>query len=152
MKIYRRDRRTGKTTQLIKESHDKWRYIICANHQRAGEISKLAQQMGLDIPFPITVGELPIRSQFIKQVLVDDVEDVLQSMIGKPIDACTTSCEIECMINEEALLQFLEGERYLLSDNDDTEAFEKAHQYELGSNRMIEKIIEVIHNDTKTRR
>lgn len=94
MKIYRRDRQSGKTTQLIKESNEKWRYIVCANHQRAENISNLAQKMGLDIPYPITVGELPIRSPFIKQVLIDDVEDVLETIVGKPIDTCTTSCDI----------------------------------------------------------
>lgn len=55
------------------------------------------------------------------------------------------------MINEEALIKFLEGERYLLSDNDNTEAYEKAHQYELGNNRMIEKTIDWIYSAMKLR-
>ena len=95
MKIYRRDRQKGKTTKLIRESHDTWIYIICANRQRAENISKLAMKLDIDIPYPITVSELPIKSNFIRKVLVDDVEDVLFSIIGKEIITCTTSCEID---------------------------------------------------------
>lgn len=95
MKIYRRDRQRGKTTKLIHESHDTWTYIICANRQRAEHISKLAMKLNIDIPYPITVNELPIKSPFIEKVLIDDVEDVLFSIIGKQIITCTTSCEID---------------------------------------------------------
>lgn len=97
MKIRRRDRRSGKTTELIKESHDKWLYIVCADSKRAEDISTLAMALDMDIPYPITLNELPIRSHFIKKVLVDDVEDILRYIIGKPIETCTTSCEVDIL-------------------------------------------------------
>lgn len=54
------------------------------------------------------------------------------------------------MINEEALINFLEGQRYILSD-DTSESFEKEHQYELGNNRMIEKTLDWIYSTKKIR-
>lgn len=52
------------------------------------------------------------------------------------------------MINEEALIKYLEGERYLLPD-DNSESFEKEHQFELGNNRMIEKTLDWIYSARK---
>lgn len=98
MKIYIRDRRSGKTTDLIKESNEKWLYIVCANHLRAEYINRLAMKLDIDIPHPITVSELPIRSPFIDKVLIDDVEDVLECIIGKQVETCTTSCEVDMLL------------------------------------------------------
>ncbi|MBY6932275.1 replicase [Clostridium botulinum] len=95
MKIIRANRGTGKTTELVKRSNKEWKYIICKDRQRVEVIVKTSNKLGLDIPFPITVSELPLRSSFIKSVLIDDIEDVLQYVIGKKVDCVTTSCEIE---------------------------------------------------------
>lgn len=95
MKIIRGDRRSGKTTELIKKSHDEWKYIVCRDRQRVKFIESYAREMNIDIPFPIEIRELPLKSNFIKSVLIDDIEDVLEYIIGKPIDYATTSCEIE---------------------------------------------------------
>ncbi|ACD24501.1 replicase [Clostridium botulinum] len=95
MKIIRANRGKGKTTELVKHSNKEWKYIICKDRQRVELIVKTSQKLGLDIPFPITVAELPLRSPFIKSVLIDDIEDVLQYLIGKKIDYITTSCDIE---------------------------------------------------------
>jgi len=103
MKILRTDRQMGKTGLLIKKSHDEWRYIICKDRQRVEVIQSMAVEMKLYIPFPIMVDELPLLSHNIKEVLVDDIEDVLEYMIGKKIELATTSCKIitkEDCINE----------------------------------------------------
>ncbi|WP_312286695.1 hypothetical protein [Terrisporobacter sp.] len=94
MKILNLDRGKGKTTELIKVSNEKWIYIVCADRKRAENISRMAMEMSLNIPFPITVNELPIRSPYIKEVLLDDVEDVLTRLIRKPVLIATTSCGI----------------------------------------------------------
>jgi hypothetical protein len=78
----------GKTTELIKVANEKGMYIVCASRQRAKYVADL------DIPYPISVDELPIRSQFIKEVLVDDIEDVLSALIRKPIYQATSSLEL----------------------------------------------------------
>lgn len=95
MKIIRADRRQGKTTELVKISNKEWKYIVCKDEQRLDVIVETANRLGLDIPYPITVRELPISGgSFIKSVLIDDIEDVLQLLIGRPIDYVTTSCEL----------------------------------------------------------
>lgn len=86
---------SGKTTQLIKMAHRENLYIVCANQQRVTEIVRLAKKMEMDIPFPLTAEELPLRSSYIKEVLVDDIEDVLQYLIRKPIKMATTSMTVK---------------------------------------------------------
>ena len=96
MRIIRANRGGGKTTELVKESNREWKYIVCKDQQRLDIIMETANHLGLDIPFPITVRELPIsRGSFIKSVLIDDLEDILPMFIGRHIDIATTSCEIK---------------------------------------------------------
>ncbi|MPQ32455.1 replicase [Clostridium estertheticum] len=95
MKIIRVNRGNGKTTELVKKSNKEWQYIICKDEQRVQIIMETAKWLKLDIPFPIIIKELPLRSIHIESVLVDDLDDVLESIIGKRIDYATTSCEIE---------------------------------------------------------
>lgn len=95
MKIIKAHRGQGKTTELIKRSNKEWKYIICADIKRVELISTMARGLGLDIPYPIAVRELPLSNgSFIKSVLIDDIEDVLQCLIGKKVDCITTSSEI----------------------------------------------------------
>jgi len=96
LKIIMAPRGRGKTTELIKISNKEWKYIVCVNAQRVDNVAKMAQEMGLAIPYPITVRELPMsRGSFIESVLIDDIEDVLFQLIGKPVDCVTAlSCEI----------------------------------------------------------
>ena len=96
VKIIRADRGQGKTTKLVKMSNKEWKYIVCKDTQRVDVIVKIANKLGLDIPYPITIRELPIsQGSYIKSVLIDDIEDVLPYIIGRRIDYATTSCEIE---------------------------------------------------------
>lgn len=55
MKIISKERRSGKTTELIKISNKEWIYIVCADRNRVENIMALARKMNLDIPYPITV-------------------------------------------------------------------------------------------------
>lgn len=84
----------GKTTELIKLANAKHLYIICASRQRVEHIAQLARELKLDIPFPISISELPLRSGYIKEVLVDDIEDVLSMLIGKNVKAATTNMKM----------------------------------------------------------
>ena len=94
MKIINLDRGQGKTTELVKISNKEWKYIVCKNQQRLDIIMDVAEKLGLDIPFPITIKELPLKSRFIESVLIDDIEDVLSTLIGKQVDVITTSGEL----------------------------------------------------------
>lgn len=103
MKILRADRGQGKTTELVKMSNKEWKYIVCRDTQRVDVIVKIANKLGLDIPYPITIKELPIRQgSYIKNVLIDDIEDVLKYIVGRGIDYATTSCEVEELPSEHS--------------------------------------------------
>lgn len=95
IKILSASKGKGKTTELVKLSNEKWLYIICRDRQRVDNIVSVANSLGLDIPYPITLRELPLNSRFIDSVLIDDLEDVIESLIGKRIELSTTSCKIE---------------------------------------------------------
>jgi hypothetical protein len=85
----------GKTTELIKVSNEKWLYIVCASKQRVNHVADLASKMELDIPYPISVEELRLNSPYIKEVLLDDLEGVFVSLVGKPIYQASTSLELK---------------------------------------------------------
>lgn len=58
-KIYASGRGTGKTTALIEEcSKYNHALIVVPNKARALNVAKMAREMMLDIPFPITFSEL----------------------------------------------------------------------------------------------
>ena len=88
-------RACGKTTELIKKANKEHLYIVCANRERLRVITQMADHMELDIPFPITIKELPLRSPHIKEVLIDDIEAVLYQLIRKPILMASTSLEFK---------------------------------------------------------
>ncbi|WP_310877054.1 hypothetical protein [Priestia megaterium] len=87
----------GKTKRLIEISSENNTYIVCADQNRLKHIVNMAKKMGLDIPFPITVSELPLRGSFIKEVLVDDAEDVLAAFIGRRVKVASTSMELNSL-------------------------------------------------------
>lgn len=97
----------GKTTTLIKKAHEEQLYIICANKNMAQVTFKQAKDMGLDIPFPVSVEELrsnSLSSLRIDKVLIDEVELVLQMLIGVDVKAMSTSYkmnELESFRKEE---------------------------------------------------
>lgn len=100
VKIIRADRGQGKTTKLVKMSNKEWKHIVCKDTQRVDVIVDVANKLGLDIPYPITIRELPIsQGSYVKSVLIDDIEDILQYIIGCWVDYATTSCEIEKLIS-----------------------------------------------------
>ncbi|PHA62885.1 hypothetical protein [Bacillus wiedmannii] len=86
----------GKTTSLIKRASKENLYIVCATKQRAKYVVDKARTMGLDIPFPITISELPLN-RYMKEVLVDDSEDVLSALIGRKVVGASTSLELKSL-------------------------------------------------------
>jgi len=82
-------RRSGKTTKLIKYASENGLYIVCADKKRVKIIADQAKEMGVDLRYPICLSELPLRSRFIKKVCIDDVHDILERIIGVPVDVMT---------------------------------------------------------------
>lgn len=87
----------GKTTELIKAAHENNLYIVCANKERARHVANLSRKMGLSIPYPIAAEEFPLKGTQIKEVIVDDIEDVLFSLIRKPISMASSSLELKTL-------------------------------------------------------
>jgi hypothetical protein len=59
MKIISAGRGQGKTAKLVEISSKEWKHILCKDKQRVDVIIKTAERLGLDIPHPITIRELP---------------------------------------------------------------------------------------------
>lgn len=84
----------GKTTMAILESHATGHYIVCANRRMADNTFRFAKQLGYTIPFPLSVSDTRFRftdgrKQSNEPVIIDDVEMILQAMLGCPIDTIT---------------------------------------------------------------
>ena len=81
-----------KTEKLIKISHDTGKYIVALNRQRVDNIWKIAREMQLNIPFPITLDELTKWGNWkwssISRdwILMDDAHHILQALIPVEID------------------------------------------------------------------
>lgn len=86
----------GKTTELIKKAHEEHLYILCVDRRRVFFIADMAKEMGLQIPFPISIDEIPLRG-YMNGILVDDVEDVLSALIRKPIIMASTNMELKAL-------------------------------------------------------
>lgn len=75
------DRRSGKTTELIKESARTGAYIVVPTRNDARNVFGAAKEMGLNIPYPLTVNEMIYESPssyiFQKGILIDDLEEVI---------------------------------------------------------------------------
>lgn len=84
----------GKTTMAILESHATGHYIVCANRKMADNTFRFAKQLGYTIPFPLSV--LDTRFRFPdgrkysdEPVIIDNVEMVLESLLGCPVETIT---------------------------------------------------------------
>ena len=87
-------RRFGKTTMAILESHATGHYIVCASRKLADNTFRFAKELGYTIPYPLSVSDTRFRftdghKQLNEPVIIDDVEMILQAMLGCPIDTIT---------------------------------------------------------------
>jgi hypothetical protein len=90
IKIGRRD--SGKTVELIKQSAETGYYIICFSNTEANRVAKVARDMGLKIPYPLSAHEFMSQQYFyrgIKGFLIDNIDLVFNSMSSVPIIAAT---------------------------------------------------------------
>lgn len=82
------ERCSGKTTRLIERSAKEGIYILAPTKNTARCIADQAKEMGLDIPFPLTVGEYLRGNKFqgssIRRdgLLIDDLDMVLHQLFG----------------------------------------------------------------------
>ncbi|MBQ3891733.1 MAG: hypothetical protein II740_10370 [Lachnospiraceae bacterium] len=87
MKVIYRPRNTYKTTELIKESAKTGIYIMTLTRKRADTILYHAQTLGLNIPNPVTLQDYKrtngFQGSFIKEILIDDVDDILKEIFRR---------------------------------------------------------------------
>ena len=85
-------RQSGRTTELIKlckrlneEAGHNDTIIVTADIFRAKIIKKMAEDLGYgDIPMPAPIGSIiRQRPTFYKRVLIDDMEDAVQHLLGQ---------------------------------------------------------------------
>ena len=88
------ERRSGKTTELIRRSAETGAYILVANKSTASLIFKQAKMNDYNIPYPITIDDMLscTVNKFVwsKGVLIDELDIILSSLFnGAPIHAVT---------------------------------------------------------------
>lgn len=88
------NRGTGKTTSLIHDAYFTGLPIVVPTMQRAGHILQQAQQMGVDVRV-YTINELQEKrgtdKEFRGQVLVDELQDTLETCLGVKVVKATMS-------------------------------------------------------------
>ena len=91
------DRQVGKTTRLIKESHEKGIPIVVWCNEYAKNILNKAREMNINIPDPVVVTSaidlrgLASRSDMQNGCLIDDVDFFLPRLLGVKVVAATAN-------------------------------------------------------------
>lgn len=84
MKIIIGGRQTGKTTQLIKEAAERDGFIVTWSRDRAAQIFKMADDLGVNIRYPIALHDLMrcgLRGSYITTLYIDDAERMLSQIL-----------------------------------------------------------------------
>lgn len=137
------DRQSGKTTELIKESARTGAYIVVSCKNEARDVFRLSKELGLNIPYPLTVNEMIYESPssyiFQKGILIDNLERILCCLFNYiTIHTATVDCTAldvgvmdnfgsrmiqdlsELRINAPDSMDVSEGEKNHERDNDET--------------------------------
>jgi hypothetical protein len=89
MNIISRPARGGKTVTLIKLSAETQFPIVCTNHNQKENVLRTANYMKQKIPEPIVFDKDCARSITSNAVLVDNADELLAKIIGKPVMTAT---------------------------------------------------------------
>lgn len=97
MKVFIGSMRAGKTTQMIKQAAKTGAYIICMNMKEAKRVADQAEDMGLQIRFPVTFQELldnKMRGSFVRNILIDNCDSFLHAFLpGLDIEGVSFTTE-----------------------------------------------------------
>ena len=96
MKVIAKGRQQGKTTEAIKLAARHHCYIICLDRQQVQYVARLARELNLNIPFPLTWQEFVDKryyGQNINGFVIDNINQCLQSMTNVKIEAITVESE-----------------------------------------------------------
>ena len=102
MKKIIRPRQAGKSSELIRIAEETNAYIIVATRARAVCLADMARKQGRHILYPVTLreyGQSRFRGSYIRHVLIDDADAVLEQVFKEvTIDAITMT---ECLMEQE---------------------------------------------------
>lgn len=96
-KIFKGGRGSGKTTKCIEESARTGRYILVPNRAMAKFLYAQSLEMGVSIPFPVTINDLLSPSPTIKKngLIVDETISVLEAILETRVHFATVNDEKE---------------------------------------------------------
>lgn len=83
MKLVNRDRGLGKTTEAVKQAHRTGAYIIVKDRRRALYCMQIAEELHLNIRFPVTFEEFlhsRMRGSHVRNIVIDDADDFFLSL------------------------------------------------------------------------
>jgi hypothetical protein len=83
MKLMHLARGAGKTKLAIKEAAKTGSYILCLTRADALRIAKMADDMKLNIRFPVTLDEMlssKMSTGFVKDLVMDDADRILNGL------------------------------------------------------------------------
>ena len=83
MKIILKALRMGKTSEAIKLAAENFSYIVCHNRQETDRIFRVAQNLEVDIPHPITFDDLLCKRYYgagVKGFIIDNADHLLQQL------------------------------------------------------------------------
>ena len=88
-------RRTGKTTKAIEESGKTFKYILVPSPRMAEYIFRQALEMGIDIPYPVTIDAVLNKhvSHHAKRegFIIDEGLMLLETILGAHVHMITIS-------------------------------------------------------------
>lgn len=91
----------GKSTELIKIAAKYKCLIVCSNREKADCVRYQAQEMGLLIEPPQDIRTIISHPERFRDrdvtILIDDLEDVLETVLKKRVAVMTTSANLEPM-------------------------------------------------------
>ena len=96
MKVYARPRQGGKTTELVRLAAEEFLYVVCPDQAQVFYVARMARDMGLGIPFPLTWHEFATgryHSQGIKGFVIDNLDLCIQGMSHVPVRAVSLTDE-----------------------------------------------------------
>lgn len=96
-KIFTGGRGSGKTTKCIEESARTGRYILVPNRAMAEFVYAKSLEMGVSIPFPVTINDLLYPSPTIKKngLIVDETISVLEAILETRVHFATVNDDKE---------------------------------------------------------
>ena len=97
MNVIHQFRGTGKTTQMVKASSKTGAVIVCISLSARNHVLRIANQLKLHIPTPLTMDELFNPTSHRKprgtKLIMDDLDIMLEVMTGCRIEAVTITKE-----------------------------------------------------------